>query len=119
MIVMGLSGFLTGSTMVAIVTNSFNADAAGVLWTGFAPGVLILLGLGLSGLGLWGRKMIRHGTPVGGPYLALGMREVNLRGASLFQRTEERGANMNKVCVGCSKPSENAPARRSCSETDA
>ena len=34
-------------------------------------------------LELLGRKKI----PIDGRYLALGMREVNLRGASLFQRT--------------------------------
>jgi hypothetical protein len=73
-IVNGLLGILMGGTMIALATNTLEADTGGIL--------LMLLGLGLAGLGLLGRKKI----PIGGRYLALGMREVNLRGASLFQR---------------------------------
>jgi hypothetical protein len=87
MIVNGLLGILTGGAMVALATNSFQADAAGVMGPGSTAGILILLGLGLVGLGIRGRRKIFPGTPIGGRYLALGMREVNLRGASLFQRT--------------------------------
>ena len=59
----------------ALATNISEANTVGIL--------LMLLGLGLAGLGLLGRKK----TPIGDRYLALGMREVNLRGASLFQLT--------------------------------
>ena len=86
MIVNGLLGILTGGAMVALATNSFQADAAGVMGPGSTAGILILLGLGLAGLGIRGRRKIFQGTPIDGRYLALGMREVNLRGASLFQR---------------------------------
>jgi len=72
--------------MVALASNSFEADAAGVLGPGSTAGILILLGSGLVGLGIRGRKKTFQGTPIDGRYLALGMREVNLRGASLFQR---------------------------------
>ena len=87
MIVNGLLVILTGSTMFALATNLFGADAAGVMGPGSTAGMFMLLGLGLVGLGIRGRKMIFQGTPIDGRYLALGMREVNLRGASLFQRT--------------------------------
>jgi hypothetical protein len=73
-IVNGLLGILTGGVMIALSTNTLAADTGGIL--------LMFLGLGLVGLGLSGRKKI----PIGTRYLALGMREVNLRGASLFQR---------------------------------
>ncbi len=73
--------------MFVLASESFGANAAGVLWPGFTPGMLISLGLGLAGLGMWGREKIRQGTITDGRYLALGMREVNLRGSSLFQRT--------------------------------
>ena len=76
--------------MVVLASESFGANAAGVLWPGFTPGMLISLGLGLAGLGMWGREKIRQGTITDGRYLALGMREVNLRGASLFHRTNKR-----------------------------
>jgi hypothetical protein len=56
MIVNGLLGILTGGTMVALATNLFGADAPGVLGTGSTAGFLILLGLGLVGLGMRGRK---------------------------------------------------------------
>jgi len=72
--------------MVALATNSFQADAIGVMGPGSTTGILILLGLGLVVLGIRGRKKIIQGTPIDGRYLALGMREVNLRGASLFQQ---------------------------------
>jgi hypothetical protein len=89
MFVNGLLGFLTGGAMVALATNSFQAGAAGVLGPGSTAGILILLGSGLVGLGIRGRKKIFQGTPIDGRYLALGMRKVNLRGASLFQRTNK------------------------------
>jgi hypothetical protein len=87
MIVNGLLGILTGGALAALATNSFQADATGVMGPGSTAGILILLGLGLAGLGIRGRRKFFQGTPVDGGYLALGMREVNLRGASLFQRT--------------------------------
>ena len=90
MIVKVLLGILTGGAMFVLASNSFGANAAGVLWPGFTSGMLISLGLSLAGLGMWGRKKIRKGTMIDGRYLALGMREVNLRGASLFQRTNQR-----------------------------
>ena len=71
-IVNGLLGILSGGAMIALATNISDADTDGIL--------LMLLGMGLAGLGLLGRKKI----PIGGRYLALGMKEVNLRGASLF-----------------------------------
>ena len=82
-----LLGILTGSTTFVLATNLFGADAAGVMGPGSMTGMLMLPGLGLVGLGMWGRKKIFQGTPIDGHYLALGMRGVNLRGASLFQRT--------------------------------
>lgn len=94
MIVNGLLGFLTGGAMVALAMNSFQADAAGVMGPGSTAGILILLGSTLVALGRRGRKKIVQGTPFDGNYLALGMREVNHRGASLFQRTGgEEGKN--------------------------
>jgi hypothetical protein len=90
MIVNRLLGFLTGGAMVALATNSFQAGATGVLGPGSTAGILILLGSGLVGLGLRGRKKIFQGTPIDGRYLALGMREVNFSGTSLFQRTNKR-----------------------------
>jgi hypothetical protein len=87
MIGYGLLGFLAGGAMVVLATNSFQADAARVMGQGSTAGILILLGLGLVGLGIRGRKKVFHETPFDGRYLALGMMEVNLRGASLFQRT--------------------------------
>ena len=83
----GLFVILTGSTTFVLATNLFGADADGIMGPGSTAGVLMLLGLGLVGLGIWGRKKIFQGIPIDGRYLALGMREVNLRGASLFQRT--------------------------------
>jgi hypothetical protein len=56
MIVKGLLGILTGGAMVALATNLFGADAPGVLGTGSSAGLLMLLGLGLVGLGMQGRK---------------------------------------------------------------
>jgi hypothetical protein len=52
--------------------------------------MLKLLGLGLVGKGMWGRKTICKGTPIDGRYLALGGRDVNFRGTSLFSGQEER-----------------------------
>jgi len=66
MIVKWISEILTEGTMFAVATNSFGADAVGGWWPGFTPGILISLGLGLAGLGLWGRKQIFQGTPVDG-----------------------------------------------------
>lgn len=67
MIGAGLLETLTGGTMVALATNLFEADAAGVLGPGSTPGMLmLLLGLGLAGLGRWGRKKISQRTPVDG-----------------------------------------------------
>ena len=96
MFVNGLLGILTGIAMVALATNSFQADAAGVMGPGSTAGILILLGLGLAGLGIRGRKKIFQGTPPDGRYLALGMREVNLRGHPCFSEQEGRRANMNE-----------------------
>ena len=73
--VKGLLGILTGGTMFAVATNSFGADAAGALWPGFTTGLLMSLGLGLVGLGLWGRKKIFQGTPVDGRTPAPGGKE--------------------------------------------
>ncbi len=73
--------------MVALATNSFGADAAGVMGPISTAGMLMLLGLGLVRLGIRGRRKIFQGTPIDGRYLALGMREVNIRGTSMFQRT--------------------------------
>jgi len=85
--VTGVLGILKGSTVFALATNLFGADASGVMGPGFTSGMLFLLGLVLVGLGIRGRKKINQGTPIEGHYLVLGIREVNLRGASLFQRT--------------------------------
>ncbi len=93
MIVTRLLGILTGSAMFALATSFFGANAAGVMGPGSMAGMLILFGLGLVGLGIRGRKKIFRGTPIDGRYLALGMREVNLRGASLFQRTGGKEGN--------------------------
>ena len=56
MIVRGMFAILAGGTLVALATNIFGADAAGVLGTGSTAGIFILLGLGLVGLGMRGRK---------------------------------------------------------------
>ena len=97
MIVIGLLGILTGGAMVALAANSFQADAAGVMGPGSTAGILILLGLGLVGVGIRDRRKNFQGTPIDGRYLVLGMREVNLRGASLFQRTRgKEGEHENR-----------------------
>ena len=75
MIVGWLSEILAEGTMFAVATNSFGADTVGVLWPGFTPGILILLGLGMAGLGLWGREKIFQGTPVDGRTPASGGKE--------------------------------------------
>ena len=75
MMVKGLFGFLTGGTIFAVATNSFGADAAGALWPGFTPGILMSLGLGLVGLGMWGRKKIFQGTQSDGRTPASGGKE--------------------------------------------
>jgi hypothetical protein len=73
--VKGLLGILTGGAIVALATNSFQADAAGALWPGFTPWILMSLGMGLVGLGLWGRKKIFQETPVDGCTPASGGKE--------------------------------------------
>jgi uncharacterized protein YjbJ (UPF0337 family) len=83
--------------MVAWVTFLLhNADAAGILWPGFTPGMLILFGSGLAGLGMWGRQRNRQGTSIDGLYLALGVRDVNYRETSIFYEQDERRAKMNE-----------------------
>jgi hypothetical protein len=99
MIVKGWFGILTGGAMVALATNTFEAGAGVVLGQGFTPGILILLGLGLVGQGMWGRKKVRQGTSIDGRYLALGGREVNLRGTSLLSEGEERRKKMKRVMI--------------------
>jgi len=97
MIVKELSGILTGGAMVAWITSLIlNTDAAGVMGPGFKAGMLILFGSGLAGLGMWGRQRNRQRTSIDGLYLALGVREVNYRGTSLFYEQDERRANMNE-----------------------
>ncbi len=86
-----LYGILTGSSMVALATNSFEPDTAGVLGSVSTPGMLLFLGLGLVGLRLWGRKRVRQGTSIDGRDLVLGLRKVNNRGTSLFYEQEEMG----------------------------
>jgi hypothetical protein len=54
-------GILTGSAWVALATNSFEADAAVVLGSDSSFGMLLWLGLGMVGLGMWGRKKIFQG----------------------------------------------------------
>ena len=68
-----------------------NADAAGILWPGFTPGILVLFGSGLAGLGMWGRQRNRQGTSIDGLYLALGVRDVNYRGTSIFFTNKMKG----------------------------
>ena len=77
MVVKGLLGILTVGTVVGVATNLFGAGAAAAagLWPGFTPGILMSLGLGLVGLGLWGRKKIFQGTPVDGRTPASGGKE--------------------------------------------
>jgi hypothetical protein len=75
MMVKGLLGILTAGTVFAVATNSFGADAAGALWPGFTPWILMSLGMGLVGLGLWGRKKIFQETPVDGCTPASGGKE--------------------------------------------
>jgi hypothetical protein len=97
MIVNGLFGIPTVGAMAALATNTFEADAAVVLGQGFTPGILMLLGVGLVGLGMWARKKIFQGTPIDGRYLALGGREVNFRETSLVSEEEERRKKMKRV----------------------
>jgi hypothetical protein len=99
MVVNGLFGILTGGAMAALVTNTSEADAAVVLGQGFTPGILMVLGLGLVGMGMWARKKIFQGTPIDGRYLALGGREVNYRGTSLVTEEEERRKKMRRVMI--------------------
>lgn len=65
MIAEWLSGILAGSPVAAWATNLLGADAAGVLALGAKP-ILVLLGLGLTGLGIWGRKKVSRGTQTDG-----------------------------------------------------
>jgi len=51
-----LSGILTGSVMAAWATNSLEAVASGFLGPDFTPMTLLFIGVGLTGLGIWGRK---------------------------------------------------------------
>jgi hypothetical protein len=99
MIVNGMVGLLTGGTVVALATNSFEVDAAGVLWSGFTSGMLMLFGLGLVVLGMWGRKKICQGTPIDGLYLALGGRKMNFRETFLFSEQEERRKKMKRGMI--------------------
>ncbi len=85
-----LYGILTGSSMVALATNSFEAEPFGFQGPGSTAGMLLFLGLGLVGLGR-GRKKARQGTSIDGRYLVLGLGKVNYRGTSLFYEQEERG----------------------------
>jgi len=73
MIVKVLLGILTGGAMFLLASSSFGANAAGVLWPGFTPGILISLGLGLAGLRMWDRKKSRQGTIIEGRYLRFGI----------------------------------------------
>ena len=68
MMVKGLLGILTGGTVIAVATNlsGAGADVAAALWPGFTPGILMSLGFGLVGLGMWGRKKIFQETPTDG-----------------------------------------------------
>jgi hypothetical protein len=63
MILKGLLGILTVGATVAMATNTFEAAAAGVQGTDSTTGRLMLLGLGLVGLGMWGREKIYRGKP--------------------------------------------------------
>jgi len=78
-----LFGTLTGGVLVTLATNSFEAEVAGALGPGFTPGMLISLGLGLAGLGLWGRKKIFQGTPVAGRTPAREERRANMNEGAL------------------------------------
>ena len=98
MIVNGLLGILTGGAIVALATSSFGADTVGVMGPGSTAGMLMLLGFGLVGLGMRGRRKSFQGAPIDGNYLALGMREVNLRGPSLFQRTRGKEVHDERRC---------------------
>ena len=60
-----LLGILTVVAIVASAKNSFEAEAAVVMGPGFAPGMLLLLGSGMVGLGMWGRKRIFQGAAKG------------------------------------------------------
>jgi hypothetical protein len=88
--------------MVAWITLLLsNADATGVPWPGFTSGTLMIIGLCLAGLGMWGRRRSRQGTWIDGRYLALGVREVNCLGASLvYEKDERRGAMNEDVLKG-------------------
>jgi hypothetical protein len=83
--------------MVAWITFLLsNADPTGFLWLGFTSGTLMMIGVCLAGLGMWGRRRSRQGTLIDGRYLALGVREVNYRGTSLFYEKDERRGAMNE-----------------------
>jgi hypothetical protein len=101
MIPSGMSGNLTGGTLDESATKSFEADTANLLAPGATSGMLMLLGLGLVGLGMWGRKRKKacQGTPVDGRYLALAGGKVNFRGTSLFSVREERRKKMKRVMI--------------------
>src|SRR5512135_170426 len=92
MFVNGVLGILTGGAMVALATNSFQSEATAVMGPGSTAGILILLGSGLVGLGIRGRKKIFQGTPIDGRYLAWGMKEVNFReGTPVSANKRKRG----------------------------
>jgi len=65
MIAEWLSGILAGSPVAAWATNLLGPNAAGALAQGAKP-LLVLLGLGLTGLGIWGRKKICRETRIDG-----------------------------------------------------
>jgi len=52
--------------IAAWATNLLGADAAGVMAKGSIPIMSLLLGLGLTGLGMWGRKKVCRGTRIDG-----------------------------------------------------
>lgn len=83
MMIKRLLGMVAVVAIVTLAKTSFEADAAGSLRPDSTPGMLVLLGSCLAGLGMWGRKQNRQGTTVDDSNPVLRGRAANFRGIFL------------------------------------
>ena len=56
-------GILAGSAIAVLAASTFEADAAGSLIQGSPLGMLLMVGLGLVGFGMWGKGRIFRRKP--------------------------------------------------------